>query len=376
MPSPKSESRSSYSNRKKTRHSHSTDGKRSKSPVLENLNSKDSSRKRPSEISKHISRHESHVDEKSNQKTYLHKNKKELLVGSFGKPILHPPSYDISPDRSAKRLLELSSFINRNELFEKMLEAKKSDNLDDYYRFRDLLNEFDKRNIGSCHKKSPKHGALSSGEVELEELEEVDCEETVVIECPDEEKIPKYDDNQDEDTTKSIEGLDNGRNNSTTKTLTKNEANNRAKSSHENVNFEGEELSFEFLEYTSVRDEMDRNDSSLAEKTSMSSELDLTITNHNYECKNESEYSTADPKRPKIFSNNFIITLVRAVYMSTQEPHVANSNENLKQLSEVLKYCECKQPLMNGKKNRPSTLLEISLSSFIKTIKMTFEKNR
>lgn len=163
--------------------------------------------------------------------------------------------------------------------------------------------------------------------------------------------------------------------------MTKNEANNRAKSSHENVNFEGEELSFEFLEYTSVRDEMDRNDSSLAEKTSMSSELDLTITNHNYECKNESEYSTADPKRintlhTKIFSNNFIITLVRAVYMSTQEPHVANSNENLKQLSEVLKYCDCKQPLMNGKKNRPSTLLEISLSSFIKTIKMTFEKNR
>lgn len=49
--------------------------------------------------------------------------------------------------------------------------------LDDYYRFRDLLNEFDKRNIGSCHKNvSPKHGALSSGEVELEELEEVDCE--------------------------------------------------------------------------------------------------------------------------------------------------------------------------------------------------------
>lgn len=46
--------------------------------------------------------------------------------------------------------------------------------LDDYYRFRDLLNEFDKRNIGSCYK--PKHGTLSSGEVELEELEEVDCE--------------------------------------------------------------------------------------------------------------------------------------------------------------------------------------------------------
>uniref|UniRef100_A0A183BZK4 Protein kinase domain-containing protein n=1 Tax=Globodera pallida TaxID=36090 RepID=A0A183BZK4_GLOPA len=79
------------------------------------------------------------------------------FIGNYGRPINHPPSYEVSPDRTApdasagddeiaavQPAAEVQS--NRDELYTKMMEAKKSENLDDYYRLRDTLNAFDMRN--------------------------------------------------------------------------------------------------------------------------------------------------------------------------------------------------------------------------------------
>ncbi|KAI3418052.1 hypothetical protein GPALN_010641 [Globodera pallida] len=79
------------------------------------------------------------------------------FIGNYGRPINHPPSYEVSPDRTApgasagddeiaavQPAAEVQS--NRDELYTKMMEAKKSENLDDYYRLRDTLNAFDVRN--------------------------------------------------------------------------------------------------------------------------------------------------------------------------------------------------------------------------------------
>uniref|UniRef100_A0A914H9L3 Uncharacterized protein n=1 Tax=Globodera rostochiensis TaxID=31243 RepID=A0A914H9L3_GLORO len=81
------------------------------------------------------------------------------FIGNYGRPINHPPAYEVSPDRTApgasagddeidavQQQPAVEVLSNRDELYTKMMEAKKSENLDDYYRLRDTLNAFDVRN--------------------------------------------------------------------------------------------------------------------------------------------------------------------------------------------------------------------------------------
>lgn len=71
------------------------------------------------------------------------------FIGSFGRPIYYQPTYEVSPDRTTEdKLPDKPEEVveDRDELFNQMMEAKRSENLDDYYRLRDLLNAFDRRN--------------------------------------------------------------------------------------------------------------------------------------------------------------------------------------------------------------------------------------
>nr|CAD2179459.1 unnamed protein product [Meloidogyne enterolobii] len=71
------------------------------------------------------------------------------FIGSFGRPIYYQPTYEVSPDRTAEdKLPDKPEEVveDRDELFSQMMEAKRNENLDDYYRLRDLLNAFDRRN--------------------------------------------------------------------------------------------------------------------------------------------------------------------------------------------------------------------------------------
>ncbi|KAF7640387.1 hypothetical protein Mgra_00000208 [Meloidogyne graminicola] len=160
------------------------------------------------------------------------------FIGSFGRPIYYQPEYEVSPDRTTEDKLptEPEELVeDRDELFSKMMEAKRSEKylkigiiergiplrptfkkkefsvnnerrLDDYYRLRDLLNAFDRRNphlafrgsgrVASRrkHTESPERNCSEKkaridveqetktnnnrGAVLGEELEEVDCTET------------------------------------------------------------------------------------------------------------------------------------------------------------------------------------------------------
>uniref|UniRef100_A0A915M479 Uncharacterized protein n=1 Tax=Meloidogyne javanica TaxID=6303 RepID=A0A915M479_MELJA len=131
------------------------------------------------------------------------------FIGSFGRPIYYQPTYEVSPDRTAEdKLPDKPEEVveDRDELFSQMMEAKRNENLDDYYRLRDLLNAFDRRNphlafrgSGRIAKRrlslSPerngtekrfksekvKEKSLKEGKIAVlgEELEEVDCTEDI-----------------------------------------------------------------------------------------------------------------------------------------------------------------------------------------------------
>ncbi|KAI1726527.1 hypothetical protein DdX_03249 [Ditylenchus destructor] len=101
---------------------------------------------------------------------------RKTIAGNYGCPIRHKPSYDVSPDRSGTDMYAIKEF-NRNDLFRKMIEAKNGDNLDEYYRYRDLLNRLER---GELPKDSEK-GKIQEEEMSIDELEleEVDCIGTV-----------------------------------------------------------------------------------------------------------------------------------------------------------------------------------------------------
>ncbi|KAI1732997.1 hypothetical protein Ddc_01904 [Ditylenchus destructor] len=97
---------------------------------------------------------------------------RNTITGNYGCPIRHKPSYDVSPDRSGADISEVKGF-NRNELFRKMIEAKNGDKLDEYYRYRDLLNRLERGELPVDYEK----GEIPEDKMSMEELEleEVDC---------------------------------------------------------------------------------------------------------------------------------------------------------------------------------------------------------
>jgi len=104
--------------------------------------------------------------------------RKAFIHGNFGKPILHPPSYDVSPDRTPNASnKKLPSIGDWNILFDKMMEAKQNENLDEYYRYRDALNELDRRGRHLSPVSRKKRNFPNAHE-DLDDLEEIDCDET------------------------------------------------------------------------------------------------------------------------------------------------------------------------------------------------------
>ena len=148
----------------------------------------------------------------------------KLIRKTQGRPIFHQPDYEVSPDRTAAEdapnLEEIAG--DRDELFEKMMQAKRSENvfftfilqlgcqlivpkyptnpklifeiqLDEYYRLRDALNAFDRRNPHLAFRGSGRvmmaekrrhsssndhreHGLMrKEGQKRAERLEQVDC---------------------------------------------------------------------------------------------------------------------------------------------------------------------------------------------------------